>query len=99
MDNTITTTRKYALIPEFSDRKEWKKRVYDFTINDLEQKIDYRNKKKQDTSELESQLECIKNGGDFTRSMVNNYTYSLVRTAMGEEARRKIIYYHGYFLK
>ena len=89
MDNTITITRKYALIPEFSDRKEWKKRVYDFTINDLEQKIDYRNKKKQDTSELESQLEYIKNGGDFTRSMVNNYTYSLVRTAMEEEARRK----------
>ena len=89
MDNTITTTRKYALIPEFSDRKEWKKRVYDFTINDLEQKIDYRNKKKQDASELESQLEYIKNGGDFTRSMVNNYTYSLVRTAIEEEARRK----------
>lgn len=89
MDNTITITRKYALIPEFSDRKEWKKRVYDFTINDLEQKIDYRNKKKQDASELESQLEYIKNGGDFTRSMMNNYTYSLVRTAMEEEARRK----------
>ena len=89
MDNTITITRKYALIPEFSDRKEWKKRVYDFTINDLEQKIDYSNKKKQDASELEIQLEYIKNGGDFTRSMVNNYTYSLVRTAMEEEARRK----------
>lgn len=89
MENTTTITRKYTLIPEFSDRKEWKKRVYDFTIKDLEQKIEYKNKKKQDTSELESQLEYVRNGGDFTRNMVNNYTYSLVRTAMEEEARRK----------
>lgn len=89
MENYTTITRKYALIPEPSDRKEWSKRVYDFTINDLEQKIEYKRKNKQDASELENQLEYVKNGGEFTRKMVNNYTYNLVRTAMEEEARRK----------
>ena len=27
MDNTITITRKYTLIPTFSDTKEWVKKV------------------------------------------------------------------------
>lgn len=31
-ENTVTITRKYALIPTSSERKEWYKRVYNFTI-------------------------------------------------------------------
>lgn len=98
----ITITRKYALIPEFSNRKEWNKRVHNFTIEDLGRKIEYYNekiKKEKDSKkkeqieakikELKEQLEYIQNGGDFTRKMINDYTYNLVRTAMKEESSRK----------
>ena len=40
-ENTVTITRKYALIPTSSERKEWHKRVYNFTIEDLTRKIEY----------------------------------------------------------
>ena len=41
----ITITRKYALIPASSDRNEWNKRVYSFTIEDLARKIEYYSEK------------------------------------------------------
>lgn len=103
IEDTITITRKITLIPATSDRKEWHKKVYDWTVNDLEKRISFRKKNvkniqgekeekekyKNATSVLEEQLEDIKNGGEFTRKIVNDYTYGLVRTAMEEEARRK----------
>lgn len=102
MENTTTITRKYALIPEHSDRKEWHKRVYDFTISDLTEKVAYYkdklkkekdNKKKEQLKtkirNFEVGIESIQNGEEFTQKMINDYTYSLVRTAMEEEARRK----------
>lgn len=101
-ENTVTITRKYALIPTFSERKEWHKRVYNFTIEDLARKIEYykeKSKKEKDKDKkeeiktkiknFEEGLESIQNGGDFTQKMINDYTYNLVRTAMEEEARRK----------
>lgn len=100
-ENTITITRKYALIPTSSDRNEWYKRVYNFTINDLTEKIEYYKGKLKSTKgeekqkiedkilNFESGLESIQNGGEFTQKMINDYTYNLVRTAMEEEARRK----------
>lgn len=101
-ENTVTITRKYALIPTSSDRKEWHKRVYNFTIEDLARKIEYykeKSKKEKDKEKKEEMktkiknfeegLESIQNGGDFTQKMINDYTYNLVRTAMEEEARRK----------
>lgn len=98
----ITITRKYALVPEFSDKKEWHKKVFDFTIINLSEKIEYYSgkiKKEKDSKKkeqiktkinsLKEQLENIQNGGEFTQKMVNDYTYNLVRTAMEEESRRK----------
>lgn len=97
-----TITRKYALIPEFSDKKEWHKKVFDFTITNLSEKIEYYSgkikkekdsKKKEQTetkiNSFKEQLEYIQNGSGFTQKMVNDYTYNLVRTAMEEESRRK----------
>ena len=101
-ENTVTITRKYALIPTFSERKEWHKRVYNFTIEDLTRKIEYykekvkKEKDKEKKEEIKTKiknfeegLESIQNGGVFTQKMINDYTYNLVRTAMEEEARRK----------
>lgn len=101
-ENTVTITRKYAIIPTSSEKKEWHKRVYNFTIEDLARKIEYykeKSKKEKDKEKkeeikikiknFEDGLESIQNGGDFTQKMINDYTYNLVRTAMEEEARRK----------
>lgn len=95
-------TRKYELIPVEADTKEYQKKIHEFTLKDLDEKITYYKKKvrsekdkkkkieyKQKLENCESSLEDIKNGGEYTRQMVNNYTYNLVRTAMREEAIRK----------
>lgn len=101
-DDKVIITRKYTLIPEFSDRKEWDKRVRSFIKTDSENKIEYLIKKraavkgkaeksKIDTriSTYKERIEIIDSGGEITQKMVNDYTYNLVRTAMEEEARRK----------
>ena len=101
-ENTVTITRKYALIPEFSDRKEWDKRVRQFLIEDSTKKIDYLIKKRKSTkgkdekekiteqiNNHKERINIAENGGEFTRKMVSDYTYNLVRTAMDEESRRK----------
>ena len=101
-DDKVIITRKYTLIPEFSDRKEWDKRVRSFIKQDSENKIEYLIKKrttvkgkaeksKIDTriSTYKERIEIIDSGGEITQKMVSDYTYNLVRTAMEEEARRK----------
>lgn len=45
----ITITRKYALIPTKSYKKEWNKKVCDFTLKDLEHKIEYFEQKLKKT--------------------------------------------------
>lgn len=39
LKNTQIVTRKLVIKPTFSYRKEWKKKVSDFTIKDLEDRI------------------------------------------------------------
>lgn len=100
MDNIIT--RKYTLIPIEADTKEYQKRLYNFTLKDLEEKITYyKNKVKKEKDKdkkddikkkienFEKSLDDIKNGGTFTKQMINNYSYGLVRSAMQSEAIRK----------
>lgn len=95
-------TRKYELIPVEADTKKYQKKIHEFTLKDLDEKITYYKKKvksekdekkktdyKQKLENCESSLEDIKNGKPYTHQMVNNYTYNLVRTAMQEEAIRK----------
>lgn len=101
-ENKIIITRKYALIPEFSDRKEWDKRVRNFVKEDYTSKIEYLTKKKssvkgkEEKNKLETKiqsykecLDAVDSSGEITRKIVNDYTYNLVRTAMEEEAKRK----------
>lgn len=95
-------TRKYALIPVGCDNKDWNKRMLSFTLNDLERKIEYthKNYKKERNEEvkaslkdkerkLKESLNQVRENGEFTQKMINDYAYNLVRTAMEEEARRK----------
>lgn len=103
-DNTMVITRKIALIPVASERKEWKKRINTFLEKDFPRKIEAKKKQikntskpekkdgyKQQLAELEKQYEDIKENGieEYTQKMVNDYTYGLVRDAMESEARRK----------
>lgn len=91
MDNIKTQmmiTRKYVIKPTFSDTKEWNKKVFDFTVNDLTKKIE-KSKDKEKKKQLMNELERLEQTNEFTQKMVNNYTYSLVRDSMESEARRK----------
>ena len=104
MDDTIIITRKYALIPTFSENKEWLKRVFDFTKNSYVQKIKYyedklektKKKDKENREKIENRLNALREQQkDFTetgillQANVNDYTYELVREAMKSEACRK----------
>ena len=104
MDDTIIITRKYALIPTFSENKEWLKRVLDFTKNSYVQKIKYyedklektKKKDKENREKIENRLNALRDQQkDFTetgillQANVNDYTYELVREAMKSEACRK----------
>ena len=58
MDNTITITRKYTLIPTFSDAKEWTKKVMEYTKTSYIEKIKFyeekiKKTKKNDKEERE----------------------------------------------
>lgn len=91
-EKSLIITRKFTLIPVMSDQNQYKKRLYDFTVSDLERRIERKKKAEEDTASLESQLSAVIEGGvdfDFTRQMVNDYTYSLVRTMCMEEAQKK----------
>lgn len=103
MDDKIIITRKYQIIPIMSEMKQWYERVIDFTKNDLEEKIKYTKKRiktEKDKEEKETLIIRLQNYEDiygtigtddfqFTQSIINNYTYNLVRTMMEEEARKK----------
>ena len=38
MENTITITRKYAIIPTFAETKEWNKKIIEYTKTSYEKK-------------------------------------------------------------
>lgn len=104
MADTITITRKIALIPVASDNKDWKKRINAFLEKDFPKRIETKKRQIKNTSkpekkedykkqliELEKQYEDFKENGitEYTHKMVSNYTYSFVRDAMKNEAIRK----------
>lgn len=102
--NMTTITRKYVLIPEKSDSKHWEKRVYDYTVSDLNKRISFyeeqlkKGKKKEDREKAKKRIEELKGelnafvcDPKINQKIVNNYTYGLVRISMQEEAERKII--------
>lgn len=101
-NNRMTITRKYAIIPTSSPYKEWKKKVYNFTVEDLEFRIKYNEEKLKSIKnkeekqkiglyidELKKSLQNVKDGNDFTQKMINDYTYHLVRESMESESARK----------
>lgn len=100
--NMTTITRKYVLIPEKSDSKHWEKRVYDYTVSDLNKRISFyeeqlkKGKKKEDREKAKKRIEELKGelnafvcDPKINQKIVNNYTYGLVRISMQEEAERK----------
>lgn len=104
MENTITITRKYAIIPTFSERKEWIKRVMEYTKTSYEEKIKYyenkiksnkekdeKEKNKNRLQELLVQQKDFEDNGTLLQTNVNDYTYDLVRRSMESEAVRKNI--------
>lgn len=101
-NNTYTITRKYELIPTYSNSNNWNKKVIDFTLKNLAEKIELykKNKKKEKDKDeklkwdnkiksTQETLEKLNQNGELTQKMVNDYTYNLVRTAMYEEAQKK----------
>lgn len=52
-DNTMVITRKIALIPVASERKEWKKRINTFLEKDFPRKIEAKKKQIKNTSKPE----------------------------------------------
>ena len=104
MDNTITITRKYTLIPTFSDTKEWTKKVMEYTRTSYIEKIKYyeekikktKKKDKEEREKYENRLSQLKEqqldfeeNGTLLQTNVNDYTYDLVREAMASESDRK----------
>ena len=100
--DTITITRKLNIIPIKSENNMCIKKVYKFHIDKINKKIEALvedeskekdKKKKEKISDLinneKSKLEYFLNEEELTRSMINDYTYTLVRDAMESEARRK----------
>lgn len=102
-DNTrMTITRKYTIIPTSSPYKEWKKKVYNYTVEDLEFRIKYNEEKLKTTKDKDEKqkiknhiadmkkfLQDVKDGKGFTQKMINDYTYHLVRESMESESARK----------
>lgn len=101
-NNRIIITRKYAIIPTENPCKEWNKKIYKYTIEDLEFRIKYNQEKLEKAKDqdekdkivkhietMTSELQDVKDGKDFTQKMINNYTYDLVRKAMESESARK----------
>ena len=58
--DTIMITRKYTIIPTFSDTKEWTKKVIEYTKESYRKKIEYFKEKLEKTKDKEEK-EKIKN--------------------------------------
>lgn len=99
---TITITRKYTLLPTFSDAKEWTKKVMEYTKSSYDKKIAYYEEKlsnvkgKEEKEKIKNRLTALneqkskfEDSGELTQTNVNDYTYDLVRAAMSSEAQRK----------
>ena len=99
MSNTVIITRKYNLIPEKCDQKIWKKKVREFLENEIirmnelisqrSNKQAWKEKLKAKTEQYEAYLKKYDETDVFPVKAYTDYTYSLIRTAMEDEARRK----------
>ena len=104
MENTITITRKYTLVPTFAETKEWTKKVMEYAKESYPKKIEYyeeklkktKKKEKDDRLEIENKIISLKKqqkdfeeNGTLIQANVNDYTYDLVRRAMASESDRK----------
>lgn len=100
--DTIVITRKYTIIPTFSDTKEWTKKVIEYTKESYEKKIEYFKEKlekakgKEEKEKIKNRLKSLEesktefeNNGTLVQANVTDYTYDLVRRAMSSEAQRK----------
>ena len=77
MDNTITITRKYTLIPTFSETKEWLKKIMEFTKDSYIQKIEYYEKKLEKTKKTDKEnIEKIKSRLVALEEQRNNFNES-----------------------
>lgn len=102
MSDRIIITRKYALLPTFSDKKEWINRVMTYTRQSYIEKIEYYEKKlkktkgKEEKQKINAKLTSLKvqklqfeETGTLTQTNVMDYTYNLVKNAMDSETKRK----------
>ena len=99
MSNTVIITRKYILIPEKCNQKIWKKKVRDFLASEILRmnelisqkgnKQAWKEKLKAKTEQYEAYLQEYDETDVFPVKAYTDYTYSLIRTAMEDEARRK----------
>lgn len=103
-EDRLTITRKYAIIPTFSDTKEWTAKVMEYTKQSYIDKIAYyenklnktKNKDKKEREKIQNRLnllyqqqsEFLENG-TLIQENVNDYTYDLVRRSMASESYRK----------
>jgi hypothetical protein len=103
--NTQIITRKYNIVPCKADTKQWYEKCYEYTISDINAKIDraeYVLKKKDGIENRDrlqekigqyrkmlDEMEKHKEDFDFTNQMIDTYTKDLVREAMESEARRR----------
>ena len=103
-DKNIIITRKYTLVPTFSNTKEWIKKIMEYTKKSYEEKIEYysdklkKTKNNEDKIKIENKLQSLntckiefEENGTITQTNVNDYTYDLVRRAMDSESERKNI--------
>ena len=68
MENTITITRKYAILPTFAETKEWTKKIMEYTKTSYEEKIEYfenklkktKKKDKDDYEKIQNRLNSLK---------------------------------------
>lgn len=101
-EDRITITRKYAIIPTFSENKQWLKKVTTYIEQSYAEKIDYyaekllKTKGKAEKDKIKNKLNSLyeqqcefENNGTILQSNVNDYTYDLVRQAMKSETQRK----------
>lgn len=102
MADRMIITRKYALIPAFSDNKQWLNKVMAYTKQSYVDKIAYYENKLKKTkgkeekqkikdrlSSLQEQKLQFEETGELTQTNVTDYTYDLVRNAMSSESKRK----------
>lgn len=94
-------TRKFTLVPEISDKKEWERKVVSFVIEDCDRKIKYYKKKKTSNEKEKEKrkkkidkytlMKQVAESGtlEINEKIASDYTYYTIRKAMESESCRK----------